>query len=136
MGKSELETHYVRNDCLVIECDVTVIKGARMAVSKSETMCDIQVPPSVLLDNLGSLLESQKGTDVAFEVKGQVFHAHKIVLAMRSSAFMAELYGPMSESDSKMKTITIEDMQPSNRMAVCASQECCHCRNIGEISQG
>jgi hypothetical protein len=69
------------------------------------------VPPSVLLDSLGSLLELQKGTNVAFEVKGQVFHAHKIVLAMRSPVFMAELYGSMS--DSKMNTIAIEDMQPT-----------------------
>ncbi|CAL5007426.1 unnamed protein product [Urochloa decumbens] len=63
------------------------------------------------MDDLGELLDSEVGADVMFTVKSEVFHAHKIVLAMRSPVFMAELYGPMS--DKEMKTITIEDMQPS-----------------------
>ncbi|CAL5011261.1 unnamed protein product [Urochloa decumbens] len=110
MEKSELVASYLRDDRLVIECDVTVVM--RTSVSQSEPIvCDIQVPPSVLVDDLGELLESEVGADVMFTVKSEVFHAHKIVLAMRSPVFMAELYGPMS--DKEMKTITIEDMQPS-----------------------
>nr|CAB3482488.1 unnamed protein product [Digitaria exilis] len=109
MEKSELQASYLRDDCLVIECDVTVVM--RTAMSEPEAVCDIQVPPSALLDDLGKLLGSEVGADVRFEVKSEAFYAHKIVLAARSPVLMAELYGPMS--DMNMKTITIEDMQPA-----------------------
>ncbi|KAL6659102.1 hypothetical protein ACP70R_003142 [Stipagrostis hirtigluma subsp. patula] len=110
MKKSELEASpYLIDDRLVIECDVTVILGK--PVSKSDTKCEVQVPPSSLSDNLGKLLESEEGADVTFKVKGEVFHAHKLVLAMRSPVFKAELYGLMSDKESK--SITIEDMEPA-----------------------
>ncbi|KAL6659234.1 hypothetical protein ACP70R_003274 [Stipagrostis hirtigluma subsp. patula] len=106
MERSEIES-YVRDDLLVIECDLTVIVGT--PVSKS--VCGIQVPPSVLVDNLGELLASEEGADVTFKVEDKVFPAHKVVLAMRSPVFKAELYGPMSEKSTE--SITIEDMQPA-----------------------
>lgn len=56
-------------------------------------------------------LESKEGEDVTFKVGGQVFCAHKIVLAKRSPIFKAELYGPMRNK--KQRSITVEDMQPS-----------------------
>ncbi|KAL6659231.1 hypothetical protein ACP70R_003271 [Stipagrostis hirtigluma subsp. patula] len=109
MKISELDASpYVQGDCLVIECDITVILGT--PVSTSETMFDIQVPPSNLSDDLGKLLETGKMADVTFEVQGEVFHAHKFVLAMRSPVFEAELYGPMA--DKRRRSITVEDMQP------------------------
>ena len=43
---------------------------------------------------------------------GQTFAAHRLVLAMRSSVFKAELYGPMREG-STQQLVTIEDMQPA-----------------------
>ncbi|CAL5007422.1 unnamed protein product [Urochloa decumbens] len=109
MKKSELEASFLRDDRVVIECDVTVIMGT--PVSQAKALSVIPVPPSDVLDDLGKLLESEEGADVEFEVEGKVFHAHKIVLAMRSQVFKVELYGPMS--DKRMKTITIEDMQPA-----------------------
>nr|CAB3480435.1 unnamed protein product [Digitaria exilis] len=109
MEKSELQASYLRDDRLVIECDVTVVM--RTAMSEPEAVCDIQVPPSALLDDLGKLLGSEVGADVKFKVKSEAFYAHKIVLAIRSPVLMAELYGPMS--DKKMESITIEDMQPA-----------------------
>jgi speckle-type POZ protein len=80
-------------------------------VSESRTLCNIQVPPSDLVDNLGKLLESEEGADVTFKVEDKVFHAHKIVLAMRSPVFKVELYGPMR--DKNQPSITVEDMQPA-----------------------
>ncbi|TVU42536.1 hypothetical protein EJB05_08948, partial [Eragrostis curvula] len=50
------------------------------------------------------------GTDVSFDVQGVKFDAHKIILAMRSPVFKAELYGSMMET--RMQLITIADMQP------------------------
>ncbi|KAG2582551.1 hypothetical protein PVAP13_6KG199100 [Panicum virgatum] len=109
MKKSELEGRpFLLRDRLVLECCVTVIMGA--PVSESRTLC-IQVPPSDLVDNLGKLLESEEGADVTFKVEDKVFHAHKIVLAMRSPVFKAELYGPMR--DMNQPSITVQDMQPA-----------------------
>jgi speckle-type POZ protein len=48
---------------------------------------------------------------VTFKVKGEVFHAHKLVLAIRSPVFMAELYGPMG--DKRRTSINVEDMEPN-----------------------
>jgi speckle-type POZ protein len=93
----ELEASpYLRDDRLVIhQCDVTVITGTR--ASQSEKTCGIQVPPSDLSRDLGRLLDAAKRTDATFKVRGEVVHAHKIVLALRSPVFEAELYGPVGE---------------------------------------
>ena len=108
---SELEASpYLQNDRVVIECDITVVLGT--PASALETVCEIQVPPSGLLDDLRKLLEAEKRTDIRFKVKDQVFGAHKIVLAMRSPVFEAELYGPIADKQ-RCATITVEDMQPA-----------------------
>ncbi|KAJ1267837.1 hypothetical protein BS78_07G088600 [Paspalum vaginatum] len=107
--KSELEgPPFVRDDRLVLLCDITVIMGT--PEPESRTMYHIQVPPSDLVADLGKLLESQEGVDVAFKVKNQVFHAHKIVLAMRSPVFKAELYGPIGNK--RQGSINVKDMLP------------------------
>ncbi|KAK3123054.1 hypothetical protein QOZ80_8AG0623150 [Eleusine coracana subsp. coracana] len=111
MKRSELEASFVRDVRFVIECDLTVILGA--SVSKSRRICEIQVPPSDALDNLGKFLESGDGADVTLKVQGEVFHAHKIVLAMGSPVFNAEFLGPMSDQNGKHITLHIEDMQPA-----------------------
>ncbi|CAO2209725.1 unnamed protein product [Urochloa humidicola] len=102
---------YLRDDCLVIECDVTVIIGRPMLQSRSQRRCKIIEPPSDLSENLGKLLETGEGSDVAFKVGEEIFRAHKIVLGARSPVFKAELYGPLGEKDREL--ITIEDMQPA-----------------------
>ncbi|CAL5003181.1 unnamed protein product [Urochloa decumbens] len=96
-------------DCLVIDCDVTVIKETQ--VVETATTIEIQVPPPDLLDGLGKLLESDEVADVTFTVKGEVFHAHKVMLAVRSPVFKAKLYGPM-RGDKGRGHINVEDMEP------------------------
>lgn len=64
----------------------------------------VQVPPSCLLDNLAKLLETGDGA-------GEVIPAHKIILAMRSPVFKAELYGPMMGNTDRQDT-TVQDMEP------------------------
>ncbi|KAK1684173.1 hypothetical protein QYE76_045021 [Lolium multiflorum] len=107
INKSELEkAALLQDDCLMIECDLTVIKDPLV-----DQPVEVQMPPSNLSDNLGKLLETGEEADVIFKVKGEVFIAHKIVLAMRSPVFKAELYGPMRDNTSQK--ITVQDIQPA-----------------------
>jgi speckle-type POZ protein len=108
--RSELEASYLRDDRIVIECDLTVVLGA--TVTESRIICEVQVPPSDALDSFGKFLVSGEGADVTFKVQDEVFPAHKIVLAMRSPVFKAELLGPMSDKSGKEIAVHIEDMQP------------------------
>ncbi|KAF7104539.1 hypothetical protein CFC21_105431 [Triticum aestivum] len=99
---------YILDDVLVIECNIAVIKFKKTTKTKFE----VQVPRSNLLDNLGKLLETQEGADVSFKVDGEVFPAHKNILAMQCPVFKAEFYGPM-KNKSKHNVNIIEDMQPA-----------------------
>ncbi|KAF7009959.1 hypothetical protein CFC21_024437 [Triticum aestivum] len=108
--KSELEkSDYLRDDRLVIECDLTVIKEP--LVADTAITAEVQMPPSDLAEIFGKLLEAAEEADVAFEVEGEIFPAHKIVLAARSLVFKAELYGPMRGKCGQ--NITVEEMQPA-----------------------
>ncbi|TVU42430.1 hypothetical protein EJB05_08835, partial [Eragrostis curvula] len=107
--RSDLEGTYVQNDCLVIECEVTAIKESRAA--GMDMAVEVQVPPSNLSDNFVKFLETEEEVDVTFKVKGEVFRAHRLVLAMRSPVFKAELCGPMKHK--RREIITIEEMEPA-----------------------
>ncbi|CAO2209716.1 unnamed protein product [Urochloa humidicola] len=108
--RSSLGASYLQDDgCIVIECDITVVK---LSLVEEGEAVDVQVPPSDMLDDLGKLLESGEGADVSFEVKGEVFHAHEIILAVRSPVFKEILRGSTRDNDDEMKSITIEDVQP------------------------
>ncbi|TVU42487.1 hypothetical protein EJB05_08896, partial [Eragrostis curvula] len=108
MQRSELEGTYVKNDRLTMECVVTVRKEPR--VSKTKVFPRIKVPPSDIKRQLANLLDGKDGADAMFSVAGEIFEAHKVMLAMRSPVFKAQLYGPMSETGKE--PIIIEDMQP------------------------
>ncbi|CAL4997540.1 unnamed protein product [Urochloa decumbens] len=108
--RSELEdSGYLKDDRLVIDCVITVVTELR--VSESKFRRRIEVPPSDIGKCLGKLLDAEEGADVTFSVGGETLAAHKLVLAMRSPVFKAELYGPMREGSAKL--VTIEDMQPA-----------------------
>uniref|UniRef100_A0A453T5N0 BTB domain-containing protein n=4 Tax=Triticinae TaxID=1648030 RepID=A0A453T5N0_AEGTS len=114
-GRSMLEAWsylYFPRDVLIVKCKLLVIKLKEAQMPKTRMNFEtIQVPPSDLSHNLGSLLEAGEESDVSFKVKDEVFTAHKIVLAMRSPVFKAELYGPMR--DKCGQSIAIEDMEPA-----------------------
>ncbi|CAO2149785.1 unnamed protein product [Urochloa humidicola] len=95
-------------DSFRIRCDVTVVKDIRVETTAAESHA---LPPPDLGRNFGDLLESQLGADVEFMVGGEVFMAHRIVLAARSSVFKVELYGQMKEKY-RMTCIQIDDMDP------------------------
>lgn len=119
--RSELEASsstFLRDDCLVIECDVTVpmgkpwVKKTAAAISPGFEFV-VRVPPSDLSDNLRRLLQEKQGADVTFKVRDEVFPAHKIILAMRSPVFSAEFFGPVAvAAESTSQCVTIEDVNP------------------------
>jgi hypothetical protein len=57
-----------------------------------------------------ALLRSERGGDVTFEVGGELFLAHRYMLAARSSVFMAQLFSPMAENAAAR--VRIDDMVP------------------------
>ncbi|KAF7068173.1 hypothetical protein CFC21_073948 [Triticum aestivum] len=98
--KADLEASaHLRDDCLTIRCDVTVIHGE-----------ETRIPPSDLHQHLGDLLENKDATDLIFQVGAHSFSAHRCVLAARSSVFKAELLGAMKES-SAANPIEIYDVE-------------------------
>ncbi|EEF45411.1 BTB/POZ and MATH domain-containing protein 2 isoform X1 [Ricinus communis] len=104
--RTQLETSdYLKDDTLVIRCCVGVVKSQ----TEGPKTYTIAVLPSDIGQHFGKLLESGKGADVNFEVDGEVFSAHKLVLATRSPVFRAQLFGPMK--DQNTQCIKVEDME-------------------------
>ncbi|CAM0876983.1 unnamed protein product [Alopecurus aequalis] len=101
---------YLRDDCLTIECIVTVIKTPRVTEAKSFPKIDM--PPCNMTEHVSRLLEEKEGFDVSFSVGGETIEAHRFVLSMRSPVFKAELYGEMKEAKTGQR-ITVKDMQPA-----------------------
>ncbi|GMI64282.1 BTB-POZ AND MATH DOMAIN 2, BTB-POZ and MATH domain 2 [Hibiscus trionum] len=96
---------YLKDDCLSIRCCVGVVKSH----TEGPKIYSILVPPSDLGQHFGRLLESGKGADVQFEVDGEIFAAHKVVLAARSPVFRAQLFGPLK--DQNTQCIRVEDVE-------------------------
>lgn len=101
-----LETSdYLKDDCLKINCTVGVVVSA----IDCSRLHSIQVPDSDIGSHFGTLLENTEGSDVTFNVAGERFHAHKLVLAARSSVFHLEFF---DNSDENEEEIVVNDMEP------------------------
>ncbi|CAL5413284.1 unnamed protein product [Camellia sinensis] len=104
--RTALETSdYLKDDCLLIQCTVGVIKSQ----TEGPKIYTISLPASDIGQHFGWLLESGEGTDVNFEVDGETFAAHKLVLAARSPVFKAQLFGPLK--DRNTECIKVEEME-------------------------
>lgn len=104
--RTALETSdYLKDDCLSVHCSVGVVRSC----TEGPKVYTITVPPPNINQHFGKLLESRKGSDVTFEVKGETFAAHKLVLAARSPVFRAQLYGPMKDKNTQY--IHVEDVE-------------------------
>ncbi|XP_024317547.1 BTB/POZ and MATH domain-containing protein 1-like isoform X2 [Brachypodium distachyon] len=101
---------YIVGDTILISCELTVIRLKEAQAPQPEARFVVRVPFLGLMDDLKNLLETGEEADVSFKVRDEVFHAHKLILAMRSPVFKATLYGPMG--DNCGESITIEDMHP------------------------
>lgn len=100
-----LETSdYLKDDCLKINCTVGVVVSA----TDCSRLHSIQVPESDIGSHFGSLLENMEGADVIFNVAGEKFHAHKLVLAARSHVFRSEFFG-QEENDHE---VIVTDTEP------------------------
>ncbi|CAD6262215.1 unnamed protein product [Miscanthus lutarioriparius] len=110
MEKSRLQqgSPYLDRDCLTIRCVLTVVIDSRTVDNE---MNSVVVPPSNLYQDFGEMLSDGEGADVTFTVDGQLFHAHRCVLAFRSPVFRAALFGPMKEKAENL--IKIDDMEPA-----------------------
>ncbi|KAH6814273.1 BTB-POZ and MATH domain 4 [Perilla frutescens var. frutescens] len=104
--RAMLETSdYLKDDCLKINCTVGVVVSA----IDCSRLHPIQVPDSDIGSDFGMLLENMEGSDVTFDVAGEKFHAHKLVLAARSPIFCSEFF---EELDSDGQDIIVSDMEP------------------------
>lgn len=101
-----LETSdYLKDDCLKINCTVGVVVSA----VDCPRLHTIQVPESDIGAHFGMLLENTEGSDIIFDVAGEKFHAHKLVLAARSPMLRAEFFDKLEED--KQETI-VTDLEP------------------------
>lgn len=96
---------YLKDDCLSVKCSVGVVRSN----TEGPKAYSLSIPPSNLGQHFGRLLENGDATDVSFNVDGETFAAHKLILASRSPVFRAQLYGPL-----KVKNtigINVEDIE-------------------------
>ncbi|KAG4926868.1 BTB/POZ and MATH domain-containing protein 4 [Glycine max] len=68
-----------------------------------------KVPESDIGEHFGMLLEDEESFDVTFSVGGERFHAHKLVLAARSTMFETQFFNAMKKDDQE---IVVIDMEP------------------------
>lgn len=100
-----LETSdFLKDDCLKINCTVGVVVSA----VDCPRLHSIQVPESDMGAQFGTLLENMEGSDITFNVAGEKFHAHKLVLAARSPMFRTKFF----EGSEENKEVEVTDVEP------------------------
>jgi len=88
---------HLKDDCFKIRCDVIICEKLHIE-DRAVAPAFIDVSASDIFQHFGDLLRSKDGADVAFQVAGETFMAHRCILGARSSVFKAELLGAMKES--------------------------------------
>ncbi|CAA7041050.1 unnamed protein product [Microthlaspi erraticum] len=98
---------FLKDDCLKINCTVGVVV--------SEIDCprlhSIHVPASDIGSHFGMLLENEDGSDITFNVSGEKFRAHRLVLAARSPVFESEFLDGVDGVEED-RDIEVTDMEP------------------------
>ncbi|XP_050945330.1 BTB/POZ and MATH domain-containing protein 4 isoform X3 [Cucumis melo] len=104
--RTSLETSvFLKDDCLKINCTVGVVVSG----IDSSRLHSIHVPESDIGAHFGTLLENEEGSDITFNVSGEKFRAHKLVLAARSPVFENDFVNMMEEDNDE---ILITEMEP------------------------
>lgn len=98
------------DDKLTIFCEVSVLADC-VNVSGQMNSVQFRVPKCKLSQDLGTLLEDQKLTDVVLTVGGKEFKAHKAILAARSRVFAAMFEHNMKEK--RLNKVIITDVTDS-----------------------
>ncbi|KAG2730361.1 hypothetical protein I3843_01G282900 [Carya illinoinensis] len=70
----------------------------------------ISVPPSDMGQGFKTLIESEVGCDVVFQVGNEMFKAHKLILAARSPVFRAQFFGLVGNPN--IDKVVIKDIDP------------------------
>ncbi|XP_050277145.1 BTB/POZ and MATH domain-containing protein 4 isoform X2 [Quercus robur] len=96
---------YLKDDCLKINCTVGVVVSA----TDCPRLHSIRVPESDIGAHFGVLLENMEASDITFDVAGQKFRAHKLVLAARSPLFRSEFFDGLEEDKQE---IAVTDLEP------------------------
>uniref|UniRef100_A0A0E0M027 BTB domain-containing protein n=1 Tax=Oryza punctata TaxID=4537 RepID=A0A0E0M027_ORYPU len=100
VSRDYLLANCVKGDILVALCWVVFVPPSSPLM-----------PDSSLAHRLAAMSSGRNLTDVCFDVDGERFDVHRLVMAAQSEVFRAELLGSMAES--KMHRITISDMSAS-----------------------
>ena len=95
----------MKDDCLKINCTVGVVVSA----TDCPRFHSIRVPESDIGAHFGVLLENMEASDITFDVAGQKFRAHKLVLAARSPLFRSEFFDGLEEDKQE---IAVTDLEP------------------------
>jgi speckle-type POZ protein len=103
----DVKANCVVDNYFVVLCSVDIDRTPPAASSSLEE--EEELPE--LGRELAVMSINKELTDVSFNVEGESFDAHRLVLAARSPVFKAELYGPMAEGN--MASITIQEMGAS-----------------------
>jgi speckle-type POZ protein len=113
--KSLVESQCFVNGKLTIYCDIEsfVLKNPVLS-GKSSTVANLDEKPfgnsDQLVAQLTGLFEDLKFSDIAFNVRGRQFKAHKNILAARSKFFTAMFDHPTKENLTNQ--IEVEDVEP------------------------
>ncbi|XP_066334453.1 BTB/POZ and MATH domain-containing protein 2-like [Miscanthus floridulus] len=99
-------------DCFTVRCALTIIGESQSEDVAAPSVVVEEFPQPNMHQHLEHMLKTGKDTDVTFDVDGQIFHAHRCVLAARSAVFESELLGPMKEKAIE-EPIKVADMEPS-----------------------
>jgi speckle-type POZ protein len=90
-----------------IKCDIIVTNDVNTGATSAPF---VEVPESDMPQHFTSLLQSGEGADVTFQIGGEIFAAHRWILASRSTVLKEELHGPLKEG-STARVIRIENME-------------------------
>lgn len=120
--RAMLETSdYLKDDCLKINCTVGVVVSA-IDCSRFHS---IQVPESDIGAHFGMLLDNAENSDITFDVAGEKFPAHKLVLAARSPIFRSKFFDELEEDKQE---IIISDLEPKVfKVSIFLIYQCCFC---------
>ncbi|KAK4353808.1 hypothetical protein RND71_026002 [Anisodus tanguticus] len=111
--RTSLETSdYLKDDCLSMHCTVGVVR-TRVEGPKDYS---VSVPPSDMGQSLKYLLDAELGCDIVFQVGGEIFKGHKLILAARFPVFRAQFFGLIGNP--KSDEVELEDIEPSVFMAM------------------
>ncbi|RVW81718.1 BTB/POZ and MATH domain-containing protein 4 [Vitis vinifera] len=126
-----LETSdFLKDDCLKINCTVGVVVSAIDCSRLHSFRSQILILEHILV----CCLENMEGSDVVFDVAGEKFHAHKLVLAARSPVFRNEFFDRLEEDTQE---VVITDLEPKvfkQTSMVCKTQRMCESHICKDIS--